>query len=1277
MARTIVDEELKYTVIINGNKAQKELFDLEKTQRSLEASNKSLREAKAKLISQGKKESQEYKRLTSELRSNNKALVKNKARQAELRKELGLNALTMKQLRDEAKRLRLQLDNMTPGSKEFIQLDAQLKKVNARVRELRRQGNRTQAVLGRFSSIFSSVTSKGLGFLAMITGAVYSLNELLTKTSELSDAQADVIKTTGLTNDELNELQSNLDNIDTRSSRIELLGLAEEAGRLGKRGVNNISDFVEVADKIKVALGDDLSGDTNENIRLIGKLTEQYEVGTNAGLSFSDGMTMVGSAINEVSASGTAQADFIVDYMKRLVGVSRQTRMTADETIGFAAVLDEAGQSVEVSGTAISKLVMDMAKDLDTYSKIAGRDPEEFRRIFNEDTNEALLLFLEGLNGNNEGLEELSKKLDSLGVDGARASSVLATLASNTEAVRNKQEIANQSLHEATSLTDEFTRKNENYAAVLNKISKETLRRIVDSRFVGWLKDAIIFLGKMVGVVEDADGSIDRFKERVYQLGRILIVATAALLSHKLALQLVTVWGKRAAVAESLLNLQLRIAAIRLKSIRALSLLAAASKALFTGNVTRARTAMKLFNATVKANPIGLIITLLGTAYAAWKMYGNELSNAEKAQRNIANIQAQAEKNIANEITKVNLLVEAAKNDRLSKEDRIKAINELNRISPEYLGGLTLEKIGHLESKKAIDDYVESLRKKAIAEALQSKRAELYRSLIEKQNVALEDSGGLISWIADIGFAGSGAINALEFTDQQKDIEAIQLQINALDEYQSKLLETGEINLNDVLTTTATEPSITNSGGGELDKTRLEALKELRAEIAQNLHEMELLRLNSDERELQIVRDKYNEMRKVTGIGEAELRQIAELENSELTMVRIKQEENRQKLLIDTKKKFNLLSRDELMELELQELREAHANELVTEEEFQTAKTELMSRYQRERDEELYNAKKEYGLVTAEEELTLELDRLASQYELKLLSEEQFQQAKAQIEKRYQLERYQRYVDEINFYNSAIQQMGNALAGFKEAELNRIEEVQRKGDESEESYTARKEEEEAKRKEVAKKYASSELLMKSSQILASTATAIMAAWESGPLVGAIMTPIIAANGTAQYAAAKAEYDKIQGYEEGYYPVMDQHGRKFNAQRVNNPGTRMLNDPTILAGEKPELIIDPKTTKYLQVNAPGIIDTIYAAANRVKGVNTSSKSNAQSSPASFTQRSGTELTDTMLVNTILKLLDRLDQPIFALVGDDQAKNIEFLRGKYNEILENSRLSVKRG
>ena len=54
--------------------------------------------------------------------------------------------------------------------------------------------------------------------------------------------------------------------------------LLKKPGGLGKDSVEDVMGFVRTADMIRVALGDDLQGDINENVQLIGKLATQYKV---------------------------------------------------------------------------------------------------------------------------------------------------------------------------------------------------------------------------------------------------------------------------------------------------------------------------------------------------------------------------------------------------------------------------------------------------------------------------------------------------------------------------------------------------------------------------------------------------------------------------------------------------------------------------------------------------------------------------------------------------------------------------------------------------------------------------------------------------------------------------------------------------------------------------------------------------------------------------------------------------------------------------------------
>ena len=80
-----------------------------------------------------------------------------------------------------------------------------------------------------------------------------------------------------------------------------------------------------------------------------------------------------------------------------------------------------------------------------------------------------------------------------------------------------------------------------------------------------------------------------------------------------------------------------------------------------------------------------------------------------------------------------------------------------------------------------------------------------------------------------------------------------------------------------------------------------------------------------------------------------------------------------------------------------------------------------------------------------------------------------------------------------------------------------------------------------------------------------------------------------------HRAIKIATQPIPQYAKGRYDVIGQDdGRKYRAKVINDPGTRLITDPSILVGEKPEIIIDPATTRNLQMNYPGVIEAINMA-----------------------------------------------------------------------------------
>lgn len=502
MAKTILDEQMRLTVIINGDEAQQELFKLDKRQRDLAISTKALKGEKAKLAAQGKQNSQEYKNITAEIKKNNTEVDANKIKIKALQNQIGITALSMRQLRARAAELRVSLHGMAPGSAEYNRLNADLRRVNARIKELTLQSRAAEGSISKLANGFSKYAALGASVIAMGTGVVLSLQKMIDYNGKLSDAQSNVQKTTQLTKKEVDDLTKSFGMMKTRTARIELLELAEEAGRLGKRSVKDVQAFVNVANKLKVALGDDLS---TEQIREVGKMAEVYKVATKNGLTYEQALESLGSAINEVSASGANQAGFLVDYLKRQAGISIQTNVSAQDNIAYAATFDEIGQSVEVSATAMNKVWMDMFENTADYAKVAGMNIKDFTILMNTDANAAMIKFLKGLNGNNEGLTVMAERLKDLEVGGARGVQALAALSANTELLETRQKIANEALKEGTSLTTEYEIKNNNLAATIERVQKAIYAAFSSEFIVGALSSLIAKLGDLLGVVDDVE----------------------------------------------------------------------------------------------------------------------------------------------------------------------------------------------------------------------------------------------------------------------------------------------------------------------------------------------------------------------------------------------------------------------------------------------------------------------------------------------------------------------------------------------------------------------------------------------------------------------------------------------------------------------------------------------------------------------------------------------------------------------------------------------------
>lgn len=740
MAKTTVDELLRFTVVINGDPAQKELYGLEKRNKALRDSTKDLKKEKALLEAQEVKNIVRIKELSAEITKNNKEVKENASRMRELQKEIGVTGLTLRQLGQRASFLRLQLATMLPKNPDRARLENELKQINTQISELSINSRAAQGSLSKLANGFNKYAALGASIIATGTGMILSVQKMIDYNGKLADAQSNVQKTTKLTAKEVDELSVKFGMFKTRTARIELLQLAEEAGRLGKEGVDDVLNFVKVANQIKVALGDDLG---DEQIREVGKMVSIYKVGEREGKNFEESMLALGSSINEVSASGANQASFLVDFIKRTAGISDVANISAQDMIGLAAAFDEAGQSQEISATAINKTYGSMADESEKFAKIAGLSAKEFSKVLEEDANEALILFLKGLKVGNPTLEEMTARLKGIELGGTRGSQAISALAANVENLESKQVIANDSLKAATSLTEEYNLKNNNLAASLDKIQKKIYGIFSSESVVEGLNDFVEWFGKFIGASDDADGSVTRFRNRLVALLKAVLVITVAIVSYRTAVQLATIWTSGLDRTTRLYIITQKVAVASTTALRAATLLMSAVFNLATLNITRARAAMVLFNRTLLFSPIGLLVAAIGAAVAAYYLFSDASEKAVTSQKLLNSAMAEADKQTAKTISNKKLLLDIARDEKISLQQRQEAIDELNKTVPEYNGQLSLSTVHLEENTKKLDLHIESLKKSAVAYVLQERIKAKAVELADLENSGLEQN---IEW---------------------------------------------------------------------------------------------------------------------------------------------------------------------------------------------------------------------------------------------------------------------------------------------------------------------------------------------------------------------------------------------------------------------------------------------------------------------------------------------------------------------------------------------------
>ena len=210
---------------------------------------------------------------------------------------------SINEMRQAVRSLAKEVDNLDTSTQEFADKNAELRKMNKTLIDMEKSTFRGGRNVGNYETAFRglSTTLQGIGTAFGVGFGLASIGDSIREYAQLTDTLADVRKTTGLTEEEVRDLRSELEGIDTRTSVQNLLKLAEGAGRIGIQK-EDIAAFTKEVDKLFVALGDDLGGDANQIATDVGKIVSAFGADQQFG-GVAEGLNRVGSAINFLSAT--------------------------------------------------------------------------------------------------------------------------------------------------------------------------------------------------------------------------------------------------------------------------------------------------------------------------------------------------------------------------------------------------------------------------------------------------------------------------------------------------------------------------------------------------------------------------------------------------------------------------------------------------------------------------------------------------------------------------------------------------------------------------------------------------------------------------------------------------------------------------------------------------------------------------------------------------------------------------------------------------------------
>lgn len=1120
MASRLTEDQIKWILTLDASAAEKEINNLIKVNKELQEANKGVQKEMRQLEAAGKKESDEYRNLNGVLRENNNTLRANREQIKRLENQMGLANLSMSQLRRRAQDLESQMNrtsrNLHP--EEWNKLQKELTETRSKMDELKKVGKQAEKSLG--STILNRAT------LATLIGNIGTqiFNRLL---SGMKDLVAEGINMAaaadGVTRAfEALDRPDLLDNLRKATkgtvNDLELMKAANMAKDF-RIPLEDLGKYLEFAQLKAQQTGQSVEYMTNSIVTGLGR--KSVLILDNLGLSAAeineqmaktgDFMSAVASIVDkqlaEAGGSYISEADKMAQRTVKLQNAQMKLgetllplKQNLDATFGsFKTGILEATGWVVKNRAAIISAVLALTSFI-TAQKLVAKATAistaivKAQEVVMSSVKAVTLLFAAAkakLTGNITRATAAMKLFNAI----TKMNPVGLLIGTLTAAATAFMTFRNRT-SETMDILSEANRQTSHETSTLNR-----LRKVIhdSSKSYDERKAAILEIQKIVPeyhgslteegkLINDNSDALDNYVKK------LKLSAMTEIASRKL----VDAENKRDEYIKSLGD----------DAYRYLEVKNAASDSKYDNE-----------------NQAAVAHGMSPTVYKAInKKLGKLKSDVEKYE-NLIN-------SYMSDLFKIDNSSKSLSGDRKNVNDN-KASKSPDSMSADVSANDNAYKARLLsikqnrEKENLTDEEYNLQNLKAEREFLDEKLKILKMYYQREKDTKKRDS--IAGQISDTESKGIDIDNRIDRAEID-NVKAKWTDRMAQEEegYRQLKLQFTKQLADQKITKEQYDVAILALEEEEL-KTRLTLQKEY-------LNELTNLEVQNGRLKAEIVREAGNEVLKI---------------EQQVEDKRAEQGIKMSSLLKDFKDQFNLTDQENETDTQLKFLESVYKARKAEAQKQGLDTTELDAVYERVKtnillkgEQERANIRQQYGIFSMQEEYQLQMDMLEQQYAQGLLKEEEYQQAKTQL----QVQRAKGYFDTYSGLAS------NAVEALQQAELDQIDakyDVAIEAAQGNAEEVERLENEKAQKKlDVQKKYADVNFAIKISQIIADTAVAIMQAYaQLGPIGGSIAAAFMAATGAAQIVSAKAERDKVKNMKLNTSSSSSSSSSSFYGERV--------------------------------------------------------------------------------------------------------------------------------